>query len=392
LRHSGLALLAALSLAVPAAVPASSPPLTPPQPPREAEAIPVALLYDIGSGQTLLDRRADLRFVPASMTKVMTAYVAFELIRQGRLRPDQSFRVAPGTSARFAASGATMNLRDGEAVSADMLIRGITTISANDAALVLAEGIAGDVGKWCGMMNAEASRLGMTDSHFATPNGWPDGGKTFVSARDLARLGEALIYRHPALYRRYFGQKTFTWPRAEGENHDPIVGVVPGADGIKTGHTREAGFNFLGSAERGGQRLLMVVAGGRSEQERAAASRALLEWGFAEWQVLPLFAAGNNVAEARVQGGDKRRVALSAPFDVHALLPRRSTPDLHAIRLRLTYQGPLVAPIAKGQKVAELEIAAPGQPAGHVPLYAAESVALAGPLDRLVNGLAGLLP
>lgn len=391
MRHSGLALLAALSLAVPAAVPASSPPLIP-LPPREAEAIPVALLYDIGSGQTLFDRRADLRFVPASMTKVMTAYVAFELMRQGKLRPDQLFRVAPGTSARFAASGATMNLRDGEAVSVDMLIRGITTISANDAALVLAEGIAGDVGKWCDMMNAEARRLGMSESHFATPNGWPDGGKTFVSARDLVRLGEALIYRHPALYRRYFGQKTFTWPRADGENHDPVVGVVPGADGIKTGHTREAGFNFLGSAERGGQRLLMVVAGGRSEQERAAASRVLLEWGFAEWQVLPLFAAGKNVAEARVQGGDKRRVALRAPFDVHALLPKMLRPDLRGVRLRLTYQGPIVAPIVKGQKVAELEIAAPGQPAGRVPLYAAESVALAGPLDRLVNGLAGLLP
>jgi D-alanyl-D-alanine carboxypeptidase (penicillin-binding protein 5/6) len=390
LRHSGLVLLAALSLAVPAAVPASSPPLTPP-PPREADTIPVALLYDIGSGQALFERRADLRFVPASMTKVMTAYVAFELISQGKLRADQSFRVAPGTSARFAASGATMNLRDGEAVSVDMLIRGITTISANDAALVLAEGIAGDVGKWCDMMNAEARRLGMSDSHFATPNGWPDGGKTWLSARDLVLLGEALIYRHPALYRRYFGQKRLVWPRANGQNYDPITGVVAGADGIKTGHTNEAGYNFLGSAERDGRRLLMVVAGSKSVAERAAASRALLEWGFAAWRKLPLFAAGATVAEARVQNGVSRRVALSAPYALHAVFPADS-PDRAGVLLRLHYKGPLIAPIAKGQKVAELEIAAPGRPTGRVALYAAESVAVAGPLDRLANGLAGLLP
>ena len=378
-------MLAVLAAAVPSAVPASLPP------PREAEAVPVALLVDPGSGQALLARQADLRFVPASMAKVMTAYVAFELISQGKMRPEATYRVAPGTAARFAASGASLNLRDGESVSADMLLKGLTTVSANDAAVVLAEGHAGSVAAWCGLMNAEARRLGLSDSHFATPNGWPDGGKTYVSARDMVRLGEALIYRHPQLYRRYFGRKAIDWPRASGRNHDPVVGVVAGADGIKTGHTNEAGYNFLGSAERDGRRLLLVVAGGKSIDDRAAASRALLEWGFAEWETLPLFAAAANVGEARVQNGASRRVALTAPYAIHALQPRGQGGKT-APALRLIYQGPLVAPIAKGQKVAELEVASPGMPAGRVPLYAAESVAVAGPLDRLANGLARLLP
>lgn len=351
----------------------------------------MALLYDVGSGQTLLGKHGDLRFVPASMAKVMTAYVAFELIRQGKLRPEQTFRVKPGTAALYAGSGAAMNLRDGEAVSADLLLQGLTTVSANDAAVALAEGYSGSVEAWCALMNAEARRLDMADSHFATPNGWPDGGKTYVSARDLVRLGEAMIYRHPALYRRYFGQKRFDWPRASGRNYDPVTGVVTGADGIKTGHTNEAGYNFIGSAERNGRRLLMVVAGGTSEDERAAASRALLEWGFAEWAERPLFAAGAKVAEARVQNGAARRVALNAPYALHALFPRGAA-NRSGIALRLHYKGPLVAPIAKGQKVAELEISTPGRPAGRVALYAAESVGVATSLDRLANGLAGLLP
>lgn len=384
-----MALLALAAAAVSGPVPADMPPAATPAAPAVSavvEEMPVALLVDLGAGRTLHAKNAELRFQPASMAKVMTAYVAFELIRRGELRREDRFRVAPGTSAEFDASGATMNLRDGEEVSVDQLLQGLLTISANDAAVVLAQGFAGDVPTWCALMNAEARRLGMADSHFATPNGWPDGGKTYVSARDLVRLGEALIYRHPDLYRQYFGKARFDWPRASGRNFDPVTGVVAGADGIKTGHTREAGYNFIGSAERNGRRLIMVVAGGTSAEQRAAASRDLLEWGFSAWPVRPLFAANVPVAEARVQGGAARRVALISPYPVHALLPAEGA------TLRFRYDGPLVAPVAAGQRVAELEVVVPGQPVGRVPLYAARQVALAGPLDRLGNGLAALLP
>ena len=390
MRRAGLVVLALLAAAVPLAVPADSPPFSPAQP-GATESMPVVLLHDVGSGQALLERNADLRFVPASMAKVMTAYVAFELIKQGKLRPEQTFRVAPGMSARFDASASSMALKDGEQVTVDRLLQGLLTVSANDAAEVLAAGHAGTVPGWCELMNAEARRLGLTDSHFATPHGWPDGGKTYVSARDLVRLSEALIYRHPELYRRYFGRLRLDLPGGEGRNFDPVTGVVDGADGIKTGHTNEAGYNFLGSAERAGRRLVMVVAGGKSIDERASASRALLEWGFAEWQTRPLFAAGVPVAEASVQNGNARRVALNAPYAIHAAMPR-GTENASGPTLRLIYQGPLIAPIAKGAKVAELEIVMPDQTSSRVPLYAAEEVVLAGPLDRMVNGLAGLMP
>ncbi len=321
------------------------------------------------------------------MTKAMTAYVAFELIAQGKLDPAQTFIVRPETWAAWHGKGTSMNLRSGESVTLDALLHGITTVSANDAAEVLAEGAAGSVAGWVAQMNAEAVHLHMANSHFATPNGWPDNGATYVSARDLVRLGDAIITRHPDLYHRYFGQKQFTWNGVTQHNHDPTVGVIPGADGIKTGHTNEAGYNFLGSAMRDGRRLIMVIGGARSEEERTAASRALLEWGFTAWRSQPLFARGALVGEAWVQGGDARRVGLLAPRAISTVLPS-GTGKL--ADLSIVYRGPLVAPLAKGAQVAELEIRVDGLPPSRLPLVAADSVGKAGPLDRLWNGLMGL--
>jgi D-alanyl-D-alanine carboxypeptidase (penicillin-binding protein 5/6) len=357
--------------------------------PAAVAAVPVYLAVDLSSGQVLAQRDAARRFLPASMTKVMTAYVAFELIRQGKLRPEQRLAVAPRTAVLWSARGTGMRLRAGEQVSVDMLLRGITTISANDASVVLAEGAAGSVAGWTALMNAQARRLGMTASRFGTPNGWPDGGATRVSARDMVTLGTALIERHPELYARYFGKKSLTWNGVTGQNHDPLLGVVPGADGIKTGHTREAGYNFLGTAVRQGRRIMIVVGGARSEEERAAASRDLLEWGFGAWETLPLVAKGAVIGEARVQGGDARRVGLVAPQGASLTVAAGSRPRAMTT---IRYRGPLVAPIAQGAEVAALEIAVAGRVINRVPLVAASSVARAGPFDRLVNGVAGLLP
>ena len=366
--------------------PQPSPP-TRPAPPAEVAQIPVILLVDLGSGETLFERQPDLRFVPASMTKAMTAYVAFDLMARGTLRPEQSFTMQSQTWQAWHGRGTSMNLRSGEVVPVDALLHGITTASANDAAVVLAEGAGGSVAVWAAMMNAEAARLGMTNSHFATPNGWPDAGATYVSARDLVRLGEAIVTRHLALYHRYFGQKQFSWNGITQQNHDPTVGVIPGADGIKTGHTAEAGYNFLGSAERGGRRLIMVIGGAHSEEERTAASRALLEWGFTAWQSRQLFAAGARVGEARVQGGDARQVDLIAGRPIAAVSAAGSTAPPH---LAIVYRGPLRAPLAKGADVARLRITIDGMPPSEVPLLAARAVGTAGPLDRLWNGLMDL--
>lgn len=356
-------------------------------PPREAAAIPVLLLTDLGSGRELFSRQPDLAFVPASMTKVMTAQVAFAEIARGRLRRDASVSV-PGALAReWNGKGTSLYLKPGEKVRIDTLIAAISTVSANDAAMVLATSHAGSIAGWSRLMNAEARRLGMTRSQFSTPNGWPDNGATFVSARDLVRLSRALVTEHGADYRRYFGQRSLSYNGVAQRNRDPVSGVVPGADGIKTGHTREAGYNFLGSAEREGARLVMVVAGASSEAERAAVSRAMLEWGFSGWQRRPLFKAGDVIANARVQGGNARHIALVSPLPLHAAMPKGLASEIF---LTLHYRGPLKAPLVKGAQVAELEIRTSDGGTGRVPLHAAQAVAVAGPLDRMVNGLLGL--
>jgi serine-type D-Ala-D-Ala carboxypeptidase (penicillin-binding protein 5/6) len=367
----------------------SAPSLAAPGLPEELADIPVYLAVDLPSGLTLAEREADRRFLPASMTKVMTAWVAFELIAAGSLDPNTRLTVTPETAKKWGGRGSTMWLTAGEQVPVHALLRGITTVSANDACVVLAEGAAGSVEAWLRLMNAEARRLGMSDSQFATPHGWPDEGRTFVTARDLVRLGAAMTRHHPELYHRYFGQESMIWNGIEGYNHDPVTGKVRGADGIKTGFTNEAGYNFLGSAERQGRRLMIVIGGAKTGTQRDKASRALLEWGFAEWRSRPLFGAGSVVGTARVQGGDARTVDLVAPRPLAVTLPRESSARPS---LRIRYTGPLVAPFDKGGELAQLEVQVPGQPTALLPLVAGRSVEPAGTLDRLINGLAALVP
>lgn len=236
-------------------------------------------------------------------------------------------------------------------------------------------------------MNQRAASLGMRGSAFHTPNGWPDGGKTYVTARDMVRLARALIHEHPQLYRRYFGHRAMDWQGQRFPNHDPFAGVVTGADGIKTGHTREAGYNFLGAVERDGRRLVLVVGGVPSYAGRAEAARALAEWGYAAWDSRPFVAQGQVIGRARVQGGAARSVplALARPFSL--TVPKGTQPR---IATRIVYDGPVPAPIASGTPLGALEVRIDGQPAHFLPLVASESVGRAGPIDRLVNGLLGL--
>jgi serine-type D-Ala-D-Ala carboxypeptidase (penicillin-binding protein 5/6) len=357
-----------------------------PAPPEALEDIPVVLLVDLDSRQTLYARQPDLRFPPASVAKVMTTYVALDMMKAKQLFAHQSFTMSDQAWRNWHQKGSTMYINAGERVPVENLLRGITTISANDACIVLAEGAAGSVAAWLEKMNATARALGMRNSVFATPNGWPDENRTLVTARDLVTLGEALVTRHNDLYHHYFGARSMRWNDIEQTNHDPVTGVVQGADGIKTGFTNAAGYNFLGSAERDGRRLMMVVAGSRSGGQRARASRALLEWGFTAWRGMPLYEEGATVARARVQGGDALSVALVAPRRIAAALPMGGG----APKLTIRYKGPITAPIAAGARVAELEIAVPGLPPSRVPLAAAEAVETAGPIDRALAGLAWL--
>lgn len=254
-----------------------------------ATQAPIVMLKDMESGAILFSRGVDKRFAPASMAKVMTAYVVLDLLKTRELRRDTTFTVSDAVWRKWNSStgGSTMFLSPGEKLSVDDLLKGLITVSANDAAAVLAEGIDGSEEAFVRRMNKVAADIGMASSHFGTPNGWPDGGVTKVSAADLITLADRLIRDHPDGYARYFSiPKLQHGVAPDGRpivqpNRNPILDRVDGADGVKTGHTREAGYCFLGSAERNGRRLIMVVAGLPSAKARRAEAQRLMDWGFA---------------------------------------------------------------------------------------------------------------
>ncbi|QDP18611.1 D-alanyl-D-alanine carboxypeptidase family protein [Sphingomonas xanthus] len=382
-------LLTASSLMLASAAPAKAPPFDTPA--------PVAFLIDLNSGAVLLSKDADRRMPPASMAKMMTTNVAFELIKKGDLALDKMCTVRPETWQRWHGpkAGSTMFLSPGEQVSVENLLHGIVTLSGNDASVVLAECIAGTEEAFVAVMNDHARRLGLSNSRFGNSNGWPDEGRTYVTARDLATLARAEILNHPKLYKQFYGQPSFTWGKTLGSgqaitqgNRNPLLGRVPGADGLKTGHTEEAGYGFTGSAEQNGRRLVMVVAGLTSFNQRIEESVRLMQWGFNAWQLKPLFKAGTNVGTAKVQLGGDDEVALVAPRDLALTIPAGILSKVGAMKIR--YQGPVKAPIAKGQHIADLVVAMPdGEQV--MPLVAADAVEEAGFFTRAWIGLKQML-
>ena len=361
-------------------------------PPFETPA-PIAYLIDLSSGAVLLSKNADHRMPPASMAKMMTTNVAFELIDRGDLALEKMCTVRPETWERWHGpkAGSTMFLSPNEQVSVENLLHGIVTLSGNDASVVLAECIAGTEEAFANVMNENAKRLGLTNSHFGNSNGWPDEGRTYVTARDLATLARAEIENHPKLYKKFYSQTSFTWGKTLGSgaditqaNRNPLLGKVAGADGLKTGHTEEAGYGFTGSAEQNGRRLIMVIAGLDSFNQRIRESVRLMQWGFNAWQSKPLFKAGTNVGSADVQMGSSGEVPLVAPRDLSITIPAGVLSKVGAMKVR--YQGPVTAPIAKGQHIADLVVAMPdGEQV--MPLVAGEAVGQAGFFGRAWIGL-----
>ena len=357
----------------------------------------VAYLIDLSSGAVLYEKNADVRMPPASMAKMMTTDVAFELIDKGQLPLNKMCTVRPETWQKWHGpqAGSTMFLSVNEQVSVENLLKGIVTLSGNDASVVLAECIAGTEQAFTDQMNALAKRIGLTNSHFGTANGWPDNGVTYVSARDLATLARWEIEHHYKLYKEFYSLPSFTWGKTLGAgaditqaNRNPILGKIPGADGLKTGHTDEAGYGFTGSADQNGRRLIEVLAGMGSWNERVQESTRLMQWGFGAWQAKPLFKAGSKVGSAQVQLGSSSEVALVAPRDLAVTVP--SGLATGATQMKIRYDGPLLAPIAKGQEVAQLVITTGDTPPQIVPLVAGEDVGKAGFFGRIWAGLKSL--
>jgi D-alanyl-D-alanine carboxypeptidase (penicillin-binding protein 5/6) len=380
----------AASLVFASAAPAAAPPVD-----TEAK---VAYLIDLSSGAVLYAKNADQRMPPASMAKMMTTEVAFELIDRGQLPLNKMCTVRPETWQKWhgPAAGSTMFLSPGEQVSVENLLHGIVTLSGNDASVVLAECIAGTEQAFANQMNDLAKRIGLTNSRFCNSNGWPDEGCTYVTARDLATLARASVERHPKLYRTFYPRPSFTWGKTLGSgqditqaNRNPILGKVAGADGLKTGHTEEAGYGFTGSAEQNGRRLIEVLAGLPSWNARVQESTRLIQWGFNAWAAKPLFNARQKVGAARVQLGSASEVPLVAPRNLAVTLPAGLASG--PVKMKIRYQGPVAAPIAKGQHVADLVILTSDTGEQLVPLVAGEDVGRAGFFGRIWLGFKQLV-
>ena len=382
------AMISTLALAVAAPGIAQAPPFQTPA--------PVAYIADLSTGAVLFEKDADRRMPPASMAKMMTAYVAFDLIKKGELKLDQLVTVKPETWRKWHGpqAGSTMFLSANEQVSVENLLNGIVVLSGNDACVVLAEQIAGTEEAFTTLMNKKAAEIGLKNSNFGTSNGWPDGGVTYVTARDLAHLADATIKNHPQLYKKFYSRRDFTWGKTLGSgtditqaNRDPLLGRVAGADGLKTGHTEEAGYGFTGSAEQNGRRLVMVVAGLTSFNQRIEESVRFMDWGFRAWKAKPIVAKGKRVSTADVQMGDASEIGLVAPNALSIAIPSGSDPKLTA---KVVYNGPVRAPIKAGQHIADLVVTTEGGPTSTMPLVAETDVGEAGFFGRAWTGLTSL--
>ncbi|MDV3456756.1 D-alanyl-D-alanine carboxypeptidase family protein [Sphingomonas sp. HF-S4] len=368
-------------------------PTTAQNPPFDTPA-PIAFLEDLSSGAVLYAKDADRRIPPASMAKMMTVYVAFDLIKKGELKLTDTAEVRPETWKKWHSQGSTMFLAVGETPKVEDLLNGIVTLSGNDACVVLAEKIAGTEEAFVNLMNVQAKKLGLSNSQFGTSNGWPDEGRTFVTARDLAHLAKATIQDHPQLYKQFYSRTSYTWGKTLGAgaaitqgNRDPLLGRVAGADGLKTGHTEEAGYGFTGSAEQNGRRLVMVVAGLTSYNGRAEESVRFMEWGFRSWKPLPIASKGKKIGDIEVQGGGSSTVGVVAPRDLNATVPAGTSPKMTG---KLVYLGPVKAPIKAGQHVADLIVETPGMPTQTLPVVADADVGEAGFFRRVWLGLTTL--
>jgi D-alanyl-D-alanine carboxypeptidase (penicillin-binding protein 5/6) len=339
-------------------------------------------VLDEKTGTVLLAKDADTPLPPASMSKLMTLYIAFEAVRDGRLRLDEELPVSAHANSF---GGSTLFLRQGERVSVEDLIRGIIVLSGNDACVVLAEALSpdGTEAGFARMMTQRAQQLGMTNSIFKNSSGWPADGHV-MSMRDLTLLAQRLIEDFPDFY-PMFAEKEFLFDEAESSNRfnrNPLLALGIGADGLKTGHTQEAGYGLVGSAKQGDRRVIFTITGLDTAQARAQESESIVNWAFRQFAEKTVTRAGAVIAEADVWMGASEKVGLMAKEDVTLLLP--NTPG-QEVTAEVVYTGPIEAPIAEGRQLAELIISPEGLPEHRIPLFAASAVPASGFVARMMS-------
>jgi len=333
------------------------------------------MVGDLSSGQILAAQKPEERFEPASLTKLMTAYVVFAALREKRISPEQQVNVSVRA---WKAPGSRMFVEPRRPVSVDELIRGMVVQSGNDACIALAEAVAGNEEVFVQLMNREAGRLGMTNTKFMNAAGLPDA-QHYSTAQDLYVLAAALIRDFPAEYAQYYSQKEYRYNNITQPNRNRLLWIDPSVDGVKTGHTEAAGYCLVASSRRGGRRLLSVLLGSTSEATRAQESLKLLNWGFQFFDSVKLYGGGDALRSLEVWKGASRSVKVGIGNDLFVTVPRGEADKLKA---ELVSQQPLVAPLAKGQRVGMLRVAHDGKPFGEYPLIALEPVAQAGFVRR----------
>lgn len=348
----------------------------PPAPQIEARAW---LLTDLLSGQTLAEQAPDARVEPASLTKLMTAYLVFTALKERRLRPDQTL---PVSERAWRAEGSRMFLDPRQPAKVDDLLKGVIVQSGNDACIVLAEAIAGSEEGFAAMMNAMAKRLGMHNTHFVNSTGLPHP-QHYSTARDLTRLAAALIRDYPNYY-TYYAIKEFTYNGITQPNRNRLLWLDPNVDGVKTGHTASAGYCLIASARRGERRLLSVVLGARSDNARAMESQRLLNYGFQAYDTVRLYKANQAVTRVKVYKGRQGEVGLGFGQDFYVTVPRGAGERIQA---QLITQQPLLAPVTRGQQLGTLRLTLDGRPIGDYPLRALDNVAVAGLLGRIWDSI-----
>lgn len=334
-----------------------------------------AMLMDYETGAVLFGKDADKRMPPASMSKLMTIYMVFERLKEGRLKLDDSF---PVSEAAWRMGGSKMFVHVGDNVRVADLLRGIIVQSGNDACMVVAEGLSGSEQKFAEEMTAKGKQIGLTGSNFTNASGWPDPNH-YTTARDLATLARRLIADHPQHY-PIFKEKEFTFAGIKQGNRNPLLYKNGGVDGLKTGHTEASGYGLVASAEREGRRLVLVVNGLDSVNQRSAESERLLSLGFREYQTYALFKAGEPVTNAEVWLGGQAAVPLILEEPLTVALSRKSRQGL---KVTAAYDGPVAAPVVKGARLGTLRLEGPEMEALERPLIAAAAVDKLGPVGRI---------
>lgn len=338
-----------------------------------------AILMDYDTGEYLFEKNITEAVPPASMSKLMTVYILMNRIKDGSVRIDDIFTVSENAWRKGGAAtgGSTMFLAIGDRVSVEDLIKGIVIQSGNDACIVVAENIAGSEEDFALLMNKTAHELGLKNSSFANSTGLPHPDQK-MSMEDLAILSQHIIREFPDLY-HYFGEKDFTYNNIKQGNRNPLLYTMKGADGLKTGHTEEAGFCLNASATKGNRRLIEVMSGMSSNKERSEEAERLMSWGFREFDNFKLFNSGDIISQAKVWYGVKPSVNLTVAKDVLKTIHLSQTDNVKA---KAEFDEPVKAPIVAGQEIGKMKIKIHGQNPLYVPLVAAENVDEVGLLGR----------